>query len=197
MIKGVIFDNGGVIVDDIWGKFIRDLKKKSGKRYAELRPKIGTLTNGAKVGEIPFIDFLDELKKITNDYNKIEKFTNKRCVRQEVLNWIKELKNNYEVAVLSNDFGNFRNENKDWDPEKYFGKNIFYSSEIKMAKPDPDCFRYTLKKIDLRPREVVFIDDKEKNIDAALSLGLNAIKFESLEQVKNNFEEMVFLNGKK
>ena len=34
----------------------------------------------------------------------------------------------------------------------------------------------------MRPKEVVFVDDNEENVSAALSLGIHAIQFSSTEQ---------------
>ena len=55
---------------------------------------------------------------------------------------------------------------------------VFTSGHAGMRKPDLDFYRYVLQEIQLAPDEVVFIDDKMKNVLAARSLGINGIIFD-------------------
>jgi HAD superfamily hydrolase (TIGR01509 family) len=50
----------------------------------------------------------------------------------------------------------------------------FYSCELGVAKPDPAYFLAILRKLALRPNDVLFIDDLSANVDAARSVGLLA-----------------------
>ncbi|MDE6081382.1 MAG: HAD-IA family hydrolase [Muribaculaceae bacterium] len=38
-------------------------------------------------------------------------------------------------------------------------------------KPDPEIFRYTAAKLGIDPAETLFLDDSQKNLDAAASVG--------------------------
>lgn len=59
------------------------------------------------------------------------------------------------------------------------------SWEIGLAKPDPSAYRFLLKKLNLPASEVVFVDDRPENIDAAKKMGIDAILFESETQLRN------------
>ncbi|MDN5896488.1 MAG: HAD-IA family hydrolase [Nocardioides sp.] len=50
----------------------------------------------------------------------------------------------------------------------------FYSCEIGLAKPDPAYFRHVLDALDATPAQVAFVDDSERNVQAARELGLAA-----------------------
>lgn len=62
---------------------------------------------------------------------------------------------------------------------------IVFSAPLKMAKPDPAIYRYLFDTFSLDPKECFFIDDLEKNIDAARSLNMDGIVFKgNIEDVK-------------
>jgi len=53
----------------------------------------------------------------------------------------------------------------------------FYSCRIGIAKPDPGFFRFILNKLDVPPKSVLFIDDREENVKSAIEVGLRARLF--------------------
>ena len=53
----------------------------------------------------------------------------------------------------------------------------FYSWEMGYAKPDPEYFRSTLDRLGLAGENVLFIDDHQSNVSAAMSAGLHARVF--------------------
>lgn len=58
------------------------------------------------------------------------------------------------------------------------------SCEMGLEKPDPKAYDLLLKTLNLAPKDVVFIDDKLENIEAAKKMGIDAILFESEQQVR-------------
>ena len=59
--------------------------------------------------------------------------------------------------------------------------DIIISAEINKTKPNDDFYEYILEKYNIKPNELLFIDDREENVDAAINLGINAIKYNSRE----------------
>jgi putative hydrolase of the HAD superfamily len=57
-------------------------------------------------------------------------------------------------------------------------RGIVISGEIRMIKPDPRIFEYTLRTHALDAPRTVFIDDSRANIEAAQRLGFRTILFE-------------------
>ena len=55
--------------------------------------------------------------------------------------------------------------------------DIVVSGRIRMAKPDPAIFRHTIDQCRLDPARTLFIDDSEKNIATAASLGFRVHHF--------------------
>jgi FMN phosphatase YigB (HAD superfamily) len=58
------------------------------------------------------------------------------------------------------------------------------SYEARAMKPGPEIFRYAVERAGVAsPGEVFFTDDREENVAGALAVGLDAVLFESAEQV--------------
>ncbi len=53
-----------------------------------------------------------------------------------------------------------------------------------VVKPDPEIFRRLLARFALRAESTAFIDDAQRNVDAALALGLQAVRFTSPESLR-------------
>ncbi len=61
---------------------------------------------------------------------------------------------------------------------------VVVSGEEKMRKPFPEFYQRLLNKFDLKPFEVLFIDDNLRNVEAAGKIGIKSILFQSPEQLK-------------
>lgn len=71
---------------------------------------------------------------------------------------------------------------------KWF-EGILVSGKVNLKKPDPAIYEMILKRYQINPVRAVFIDDNQRNIDAAKKFGLPSIRFESAEQLKSALKE--------
>lgn len=55
--------------------------------------------------------------------------------------------------------------------------NYVVSSSVKLVKPDPAVYNLLLSRFNLNAEECVFIDDREDNVNAAISLGMSGIVY--------------------
>jgi 2-haloacid dehalogenase len=62
---------------------------------------------------------------------------------------------------------------------------ILISGEVKLGKPDPAIFREFLRRFSLAPENTVYIDDWDRNIAAATSLGMTAVRFVDPVQLRS------------
>jgi len=53
---------------------------------------------------------------------------------------------------------------------------------VKLLKPDKRMYRLALDAIGCKPKEAVFIDDREENVAAARKMGMEGILFKSKMQ---------------
>jgi putative hydrolase of the HAD superfamily len=61
-----------------------------------------------------------------------------------------------------------------------------WSHEIGVVKPDPYIYRHMLKLLAVEPEEALFLDDNETNVLAARALGLHALKFSTMNQLRED-----------
>lgn len=59
-----------------------------------------------------------------------------------------------------------------------------YSCRIGVAKPDPLAYRICAEQLGVEPRDVLFFDDTERNVEAARAAGMAAEVFTSPDQVR-------------
>jgi 2-haloacid dehalogenase len=62
------------------------------------------------------------------------------------------------------------------------------SGKIGTIKPEPEIFHHHVRTFGLDPAATLFIDDNAKNIEAAKSLGWNAVKFTNAEALEADLE---------
>jgi beta-phosphoglucomutase-like phosphatase (HAD superfamily) len=60
----------------------------------------------------------------------------------------------------------------------------YFSYEVGYVKPDPEYFKLVLKENNLKAEEVIYIDDSEKNLESAKTLGI---------RVFNNFDDAILV----
>ncbi|MCQ2234200.1 MAG: HAD family phosphatase [Paludibacteraceae bacterium] len=68
--------------------------------------------------------------------------------------------------------------------------DMVVSGREKILKPDPALYNCLLTRFNLKPEECVFIDDNQKNVDAAERMGIHALHFEGAEKLRAALKEM-------
>jgi 2-haloacid dehalogenase len=63
-------------------------------------------------------------------------------------------------------------------------EDIVVSGEVKLAKPDPRIFSYTIGRCRLTPAETVFIDDNPQNVAAGRQAGLHALAYTGASRLR-------------
>jgi HAD superfamily hydrolase (TIGR01509 family) len=67
-----------------------------------------------------------------------------------------------------------------------------FSAEVRLIKPDAAIYEHTLRGLGVKPEETLFVDDREINVQAARELGIRAVRFQSIEQLREELEAMEF-----
>jgi len=191
MIKNIIFDNGGVFVEDSWLLYQERLKELYGNQYEEIISQVYPVTREAVVGKMSFQSFKEKLAELVRNPEEIPQFLIPRSVDREMADYALKLKSDYHLILLTNDISSFRADNQVWHLENIFGDDMFCSSEMGVAKPSPGAFEYVLKSKNLQPSECLFVDDKERNVLVAQQLGIYGIVFSSKEQFESDLNSLV------
>jgi putative hydrolase of the HAD superfamily len=67
-----------------------------------------------------------------------------------------------------------------------------FSHEVNLAKPEARIYEHCLNGMGIAPYRALFIDDRESNVKAARALGIRAIQFESVAQLRGELEKLAF-----
>ncbi len=73
------------------------------------------------------------------------------------------------------------------DLERRF-ESIVVSAEEGMAKPEPAIFHLALSRLGVAPADAVMVDDNPTNVQAARTVGMRAIQFESAAQCRERLD---------
>lgn len=201
MIKNIIFDLGGVLLD-IDLVYCRQQMSALGidlKAYEQAEKQVttgtkaavlgeGIVANGAmhlyQTGDISTEEFLESIKRYCNPGTttaQVLEAWNSCCIAipQYRLDKLKELKEKgYRIYMLSN-----TNE-AHWQKivaqcfggqevvDRHFD-HVFLSQEMHMAKPNEDIYLKVLEDIGAKAEECLFIDDSSANLEAAAALGFH------------------------
>lgn len=109
-------------------------------------------------------------------------------INDSLVDFIKSIKNDYKVALLSNATSTFltRILNKYNYLYELFDF-IVISSDVKMVKPDAEIFNFLLDKAGIKAEDSLMIDDNANNLDGAKYAGIEGILYKDMESFRQEF----------
>ncbi len=188
MIKNLLFDLGGVIMDirrlNCVASFERLGMKDADSFLGEYSQKGPFLQ--LEEGLITEAQFRDAVRQFIDGEVSDEQIDSAFCdflvgIPVHRLEQLRQLKQQYKIFMLSNTNSimwrsriaeDFRQEGL--EREDYFD-GIVTSFEAKSIKPDAKIFHTVVEKLGIKPEETLFLDDSQKNLDAAALLGFNTL----------------------
>lgn len=191
-IKLFIFDLGKVLVDFDFSVAVKRIEK-----LCPVNPlKLAALFQRSELAEhwdkgiLPPEQFYQWVQKEMNFPVGIEEFipiwNEIFSENEEMIFLAKSLKHNYQVVVLSNTnpwHARYLEQRYSW--LKDFD-DFIASCDVHLLKPDTRIFDLVLKKRGAMPSETIYIDDIEKNVEGAMSLGINGLVFKSFPSLKKD-----------
>ncbi|MCG3779043.1 MAG: HAD-IA family hydrolase [Candidatus Nitrosopumilus limneticus] len=177
MKKVILFDLGGVLInwndDWLYDEISSQLKIPFSQIKSKFNENLCSLFE-SKITEKEFWNLV--LGNNNNIDNKIisKTFLKKSSINYDLLSFAKSLKENgHTIGILSNltagTSNSFeKNHLSDFDYH-------FYSNSIKMSKPNPEIYQYVCDQIP--SKNILLIDDKQENLDAAKLFGFKTILF--------------------
>lgn len=179
MIKNIVFDMGGVLIDynpekalyNVFSKETADILLKEIFRNEIWADKDRGLIfpdeiMALKKDKIPPEVFEKVSEMVDNFYPYMPPF-------EKMCSFVKKLKSNgYGIYLLSNASSDFH-ERRKGIPALSFFDGVLISADYKLLKPEKEIYLELFKKFSLKPEECFFIDDMQKNIDGAKAAGMD------------------------
>lgn len=190
MIKALMFDLGGVLLDIDMEKCGEVFREKAGfldiDRYIDTFHQKG-FWGDIEIGRIGLEEFINRCIEhsapgTTRDvvFECFRSFIGE--VPAEKVELIRELSGKYGLYMLSNTNPMACAIFEEVFPKTGFSfsmfRKCFFSFELKMVKPGREIYEHALKEIGLAPDEILFIDDSCINVNAASQLGIRTLLYD-------------------
>jgi len=192
----ILFDLGGVIINwnDDW--LYDEISLQLNKPFNKIKSKFNDTLCSLFESKIDEGEFWNIVLGPDNDIDKkiISKtFLKKSSINEKFLAFAKSLKNDgHLIGILSNltpetSMCIDKNQLKDFDYH-------FYSNSLKMSKPNNEIYQHVCDHIS--SKNILFIDDKQENLNVAESYGIDTILFNSDDYASGLIEQKIlnFLN---
>lgn len=185
-IKAIVFDCFGVLVQDsyvsFWAKhFTGDPAKMAAAKHAD------ALANKKIINDEELVEEFARLAGMTVEQARPELEFGTRD--EAMFDLIRELKPHYKIGFLSNANDNYMAQLFTADQIALFDA-ISISSESGFVKPEAGAFEDVARKLDLRMDECVFIDDRADYCEGANHVGMKAVHFTDIDNLKSELSKI-------
>lgn len=206
MIKDIVFDFGGVLTtidtDRALARF-KELGLENPKEYINSYCQKGPFF-ALENGDITAGEFCDELGKLCSREIGYDDARHAWCgfitvVHEEFLDSLQQLRPGYRLSVLSNTNPFIQG----WARSSQFtscGKSLdewfdmlFLSYCMKCSKPGEEIYRKMLADGGMVAEETLFLDDSDRNLEAAAKVGIKTLKVENGEDWRGRLLEYIEL----
>ncbi len=191
MIKAIVFDMGGVLLNLDFDKCIKDFQERAGfmdiADYLDTYHQkgfIGDLEGGVISEEEFYEECLRHCAPGTSRQVAYECFVSLLVgLNKPLMKLLGQLRKDYRLYLLTNNNplsrrafdamvlkeGGIRSED--------IFTHQFYSYEMKLQKPCREIFEKTVEGVGVRPEEILFVDDSPANCAAAEEIGIKTLLY--------------------
>jgi FMN phosphatase YigB (HAD superfamily) len=108
------------------------------------------------------------------------------ALNEGLLEFAKKLSQRYQLFIFTTGF--IHNEIEIHHKISKIFTYAYNINEIGHTKNEPEAYTTLASLMNIKPEEIVFIDDSQENVDAAKKAGCTAIRFQTNEQIINDLE---------
>jgi epoxide hydrolase-like predicted phosphatase len=188
MYKIIIFDFFGVFCAPIATNWF----KKAVPDYQAKLADFQALCTQSDLGRLSRSDFNEEASKLTGIpvIEIAHGIEAEMVIDARLVNYTEKLKKSgFRVACLSNGSHEWTLQVINEHGLKYLFEDVILSSDLGIVKPDSEIYLRALRKLGVRPREAIFVDDRRANVDAAEALGIRSLVFTDTATFMKDFEK--------
>jgi HAD superfamily hydrolase (TIGR01509 family) len=187
MIKAIVFDCFGVLASDGWLPF----KARYFEDDPGLNQQAAVLSKEVDAGRADYDDFIRKVAQMANlsEEQAREQIEN-NIPDEKLFAYIRELKHDYQIGLLSNAGDNWLNDIFSADQVDLFDA-VALSYEVGVIKPDIRAYQTVAERLQVQTKECVFIDDQPKFIEGARQAGMHALLYTNADQLKQELSALL------
>ena len=196
-IRNVVFDMGNVLLDFGWREYIDSFGFPEEKKQKIIQATVmNPVWNERDRGVLTEEEYVDQMTETAPEYTDDIREVMRRSpecthVFDYALSWVRYLHDaGYHLYVLSNYCDHMFQENLKEMPYLSYMDGVVISYREHLIKPEPEIYQLLLDRYHLKPAETVYLDDMEKNCEAARALGIHAICFQDFKQAAAELEKL-------
>ena len=175
MIRAIAFDCFGVILNDYGHNWV-----DSSGLAPQAQAEVHRLFRERDLGQLDGDEYYAHVAKVAGIDAAVLKAKEHGVAPLEpmLLSYIKnDLAKRYELYVASNASASLLTELLHQDGFDGIFKQVFVSSEMGVVKPRPEFYAKLLATVDVPAAEILFVDDRKPNADAAVSAGMQGYHY--------------------
>jgi len=189
MIKAIIFDCFGVLVTDSLDVIIN-----SNGLSENQKDEIKSYVSAANKGSISVAEYRSEVANILNmEYEDLNSAIKNGEIKDEnLLEYIRELKKEYKIGLLSNvtSMDSLKSRFAENELEDNFDV-VVASGQIGYAKPEAEAYEITADKLGVSLSECVMIDDRDEYVNAAVGIGMKGIVYSGIDDLRKELKDIL------
>ena len=196
-IRAVFFDFGGVIARTEYQTPRQHLAERLGMEYEDVVKIVfdSPSSDRAAVGEISaeehWREVMKRLRQPMSDIETIrEEFFAGDVIDREIVNYLRSLRSDYYVGLISNAWSDLRDYVTAQKFEDAF-EHMVISAEVGVMKPEAGIYQIALEQARVSPDEAVFVDDFYENVEGCQAAGMYGIHFQNPEQAMNELKQLL------
>lgn len=195
MIKVILFDFTGVVVTGGHKKLCKILAEKyhlpAEEIYEVLYTKYFNSFAENKISEQVAYEEPIKIFSFKETWQELaEMYLRTHVINPPMVEYIGELKKKYKCVLLTKNIKRYLA----WEREKFgldaLFDDIINTQEINLPKASVETLNYVFDRFQVKPPEVLYVDDQESNLTDAKKLSVHTVFYQTFEQVKSEFEKI-------
>jgi HAD superfamily hydrolase (TIGR01549 family) len=185
--QAIIFDFFGVFAPDVYPEWLKKYIPDSSDRMNYFLD----LAQGIDKGIVTREEFLQTLGKESGQTpEEVQAQLDGFEIYPSMFSLAKKLSEAYKVSLLCNASSKIVDPLIEKQGFKEFCNPIIFSSDVGMAKPQPEIYQLMLDQLSIPADQAIFIDDRTANVEGAQKVGIKGIHFKSFEQLVDDLSQL-------